>query len=169
MKKLTGISLFIFFVVVTAILTAGLVFYDKNKVSNISTPPKGTPEVGNLNTTPPTSNVRVLNAQEVAKHNTNADCWMLINNKVYNLSDYASAHPGGTRAVTNYCGKEATQMYDTKGGNGNAHSGYAHSLLDQYYIGDFNQKTSSATLQQNIQKIQANPPVATRGGDYKDD
>jgi cytochrome b involved in lipid metabolism len=78
----------------------------------------------------------ILNSKEVAKHNTNADCWLIINNKVYNVSDYASSHPGGARNILNYCGKEATEAFDTKGGRGDTHSSSAYNLLNKYYIGD---------------------------------
>jgi len=33
--------------------------------------------------------------EEVAIHNTIRDCWLVINNKVYDFSGYADCHPGG--------------------------------------------------------------------------
>jgi len=145
MKKLTGFSLFIFFCVVTAILTAGLVFYS-NKNINIgsSNPNLGLNKTADV-TTLASAGVTVLDFVEVAKHNTEANCWIIVNNKIYDISGYASAHPGGTRNITNYCGKESTTAFDTKGGNRGSHSVYANSLLDQYYVGDLNQKIMKPT------------------------
>jgi len=151
MKKLTGISLFIFFCIVSSILTAGLVFYQNKNNTNIGQ--TNTNQVSNnVSTTSSTSSISVLDSQVVLKHNTISDCWMIINNKVYDLSNYATAHPGGTRNVTNYCGKEATVAFDTKGKN-RPHSTYANNLLDQYYVGDFNQQIDQKTIDQNLQKI----------------
>ncbi|MFZ2072758.1 MAG: cytochrome b5 domain-containing protein [Minisyncoccia bacterium] len=147
MKKLTGISLFIFFCVVSSILTAGLVFYQNKNNTN-------TNQVSNNVST--TTGTSILDSQTVLKHNTISDCWMIINNKVYDLSNYATVHPGGTRNVTDYCGKEATVAFDTKGSN-RPHSTYANNLLDQYYVGDFNQQIDQKIIDQNLQKIKSIP------------
>ena len=161
MKKLTTISLFIFFVFVTAILTAGLVFYQNNKNANlgnninttvgnnsnkastnnsntISNNTNNSTSNNNSNsttttTTPATSS---LTSANVAKHNTNTDCWIIVNNRVYDISGYASSHPGGTRNITNYCGKESTSAYDTKGGRGGGHSSNADQELSQFFVGN---------------------------------
>ena len=36
---------------------------------------------------------------EVAKHNTVEDCWLLIKDKVYNLSNFIHEHPGGVDII----------------------------------------------------------------------
>ena len=147
MKKITTFSLFVFFAVVTAILTAGLVFYQNNKKSDIN---NTNTKISNNNTnaisiptkttTPVSSGIATLSATEVAKHNTISDCWIIINNKVYDVSGYASQHPGGAQNIANYCGKEATEAFDTKGGRGSPHSGRANNMLANFYMGDLNQK-----------------------------
>lgn len=116
--------------------------------------------------TTPSSGTTVLTSQEVAKHNTNFDCWIIVNSNVYNISNYASSHPGGTRNITNYCGKESTQAYETKGGAGRQHSSSASSMLDQYFVGNLNQSINQTTLDQ---KIQANPTSANTYRNREDD
>jgi cytochrome b involved in lipid metabolism len=167
MKKLTGVSLFIFFCVVTAILTAGLVFYQNNKNNSSTglTNQNKTTDLTNL----ASAGITILDSKEVAKHNTNANCWIVVNSKVYNISNYASSHPGGVRNITNYCGKESTNAFDTKGGRGNSHSTSANNLLAQYYIGDLNQTINQNTLNQTIQNTQLNPSPRNRGGEENDD
>ncbi|MFA5931662.1 MAG: cytochrome b5-like heme/steroid binding domain-containing protein [archaeon] len=78
-----------------------------------------------------------LTLSEVAKHSVSGDCWMVINNSVYDLGQYV-AHPGGS-VYLNYCGTNATTGYDTKGGGGGAHSSYADALLSNYLIGTLGQ------------------------------
>ena len=42
---------------------------------------------------------------EVAKHNTPADCWVVVGTTVYNLSEFAPSHPGGAKYIHKYAGK----------------------------------------------------------------
>ena len=140
MKNLTTISLFIFWAVVVAIGAAGLVIYNQNKTSvpvavpTTSVKPTDTPSIAPSSSisqpaaTPAPTSV-TLNTSEVTKHNSESDCWMIINNKVYDVTSYISSHPDGTRSITGYCGKEATSAF---GG----HSSYANQLLVQYFVGD---------------------------------
>ena len=166
MKKLTGISLFIFFVVATAVLTAGLVFYQNGKDSNVSVlNQNNNVDINNL----ATSGVTILDFSEVAKHNIVSDCWIIVNSKVYNISGYASSHPGGTRNIANYCGKESTNAFDTKGGNGNPHSTSANNMLDQYFVGNLNQNVSQNTISTSAQNAKTNNTTTKRGGEYEDD
>jgi cytochrome b involved in lipid metabolism len=105
-----------------------------------------------------------LNTTEIAKHNVESDCWMVINNKVYNLSGYATAHPGGTSNITSYCGKEATTAFGTKGGQGNSHSGGANDLLASYYIGALNASVAPSAV------VNTSPPAQTStDNEYEDD
>ena len=145
MKKFTSISLFIFFAVVVSVLTAGLVFYQNNKTTSgnntntvVEDNSNTIPGNNNLNpittTTPPATST--LMSSSVAKHNTISDCWIIVTGKVYDISGYASSHPGGTRNISNYCGKESTNTYDTKGGRGGGHSTNAHQELDQFFLGN---------------------------------
>jgi cytochrome b involved in lipid metabolism len=69
----------------------------------------------------------------VAQHSSVSDCWLIINNKIYDVTDYIPFHPGGTNTIRPWCGKESTQAFTTRGGNGR-HSQSAWSQLDRYYI-----------------------------------
>jgi cytochrome b involved in lipid metabolism len=75
---------------------------------------------------------------EVAKHSTAADCWMIIDNNIYDLTKYQNAHPGGKMNIINYCGKDATVEYKNRGGKG-THSAKADKLLKEYLVGIVNQ------------------------------
>ncbi len=74
--------------------------------------------------------------ETVAEHSTAENCWMVINNNVYNLTSYVSSHPGG-KAIAEGCGKDATQLFETRPmGSGTPHSDRARTMLEKYYIGD---------------------------------
>lgn len=72
---------------------------------------------------------------DVTKHTTEASCWIVIDNTVYDVSSYISMHPGGTKILEG-CGKDATATF--KGDNmwGKMHSGAAQMMLNKYRIGD---------------------------------
>jgi len=158
MKKLVTVSLFIFWAVVTATLTAGLVFYQNQQNSASSKPTELLGE---------NSGQLMLNAQEIAKHNSTQDCWLIINSKVYNVTSYLSAHPGGVSAIAPYCGQDGTAAFNTKGGSG--HSSYANSLLASYYIGTLNQTISQTQIDQNIQNTNNIPLPASQGDDDEEE
>lgn len=88
-------------------------------------------------TTPPTSSdVKSYTLPEVAVHNTESDCWMAIEGKVYNVTDFIPKHPGG-KAIVGGCGKDATSLFNERPTNNKGpHPAQAKALLPTYYIGD---------------------------------
>lgn len=119
MKKLFAFV----FLALSIITTAGCTTNVVNNGSNNS---------NNSNVTPTAAPKYTLN--DVSKHATSSDCWMAINGKVYNVTAYISQHPGG-REITEGCGKDASTLFNTQGGEG-AHSNVARSELQDLYIGD---------------------------------
>jgi cytochrome b involved in lipid metabolism len=72
---------------------------------------------------------------EVAAHNTASDCWMAIHGKVYGLTTYLPDHPSRPEVIERWCGKEASNAYDTKT-KGRRHSQEADRQLETYLIGE---------------------------------
>ncbi|KAL5482343.1 hypothetical protein ACEPAI_8937 [Sanghuangporus weigelae] len=54
----------------------------------------------------------VLSLDEVAKHNSAKSCWVIIKNKVYDVTDFLPEHPGGAKIILKYAGKDATEAYE---------------------------------------------------------
>lgn len=87
-----------------------------------------------------------LTASEVAKHNAQADCWLIMGSDVYDVTNYLRLHPGGVNRITPYCGKDATQAYATQGGEG-SHSNRADQQKDMLKIGTLNASVDTKTIQ----------------------
>jgi cytochrome b involved in lipid metabolism len=122
-----------------------LQFQNNNAKNNVSTP----------QTTVTGSQNIILTSDEIAKHNSAGDCWQIINNNVYDVTDYLNQHPAGGGVMIPYCGKDATQAYNTKDGRGNPHSNRANQDLTLLKLGTLNQKmeSSSQTIKNNINSI----------------
>jgi len=53
-----------------------------------------------------------ITLEEVAKHNTNTDCWVVVNGQVLNVTDFLKDHPGGELAILTFAGKDATEEFN---------------------------------------------------------
>jgi flavocytochrome c len=50
--------------------------------------------------------------EEVAKHNKEDDCWVILWDKVYDVTKFLVDHPGGKDAILLYAGQDATEQFD---------------------------------------------------------
>lgn len=93
-------------------------------------PPKPAPPV-------PTAGTLVENSYplaDIASHNREEDCWMVIEGQVYDITAYLPDHPSEPEFILPWCGKDATQAWLTKNRN-KLHSARASALLEKYRIG----------------------------------
>lgn len=73
-------------------------------------------------------------AAQVAEKNSRSHCWVIVNDSVYNLTDWITKHPGGSGSILSLCGGDATSAFEGK------HGGEARpsSILESYYLGPLN-------------------------------
>lgn len=67
---------------------------------------------------------------EVQCHATLDDCWMVIFDKVYNITEFVYEHPGGDFILFEYAGRDATHPFLST-----RHGSSAYKMLDKYWIG----------------------------------
>lgn len=68
---------------------------------------------------------------EVAKHNTATDLWMVIDDKVYDVTKFQNEHPGGEEVLIEMAGKDATNEFVDVG-----HSTDAKEQMKQFVVGE---------------------------------
>ncbi len=69
--------------------------------------------------------------KEVASHCHVESCWMVVLDKVYDLTDFIEYHPGGYEIMLEYGGSDATNAFIEK-----PHTIEATDMLEKYLIGE---------------------------------
>jgi len=123
--------------------TALVWFYQRTKEiptpnSQTMTDPSPTPIITQpqASVTPETETSNTFTLEEVAVHDNKEDCWLVINDKVYEVTSFIAKHPGG-EAILQGCGKDATVLFKTRPmGSDTEHSEKAYKFLETLYLGD---------------------------------
>ncbi|MDQ1246264.1 MAG: hypothetical protein QG597_632 [Actinomycetota bacterium] len=82
-------------------------------------------------TSPSAQATKVIPMSEVLTHNSDKDCWTVINGTVYDLSAWIAEHPGGSVPILSLCGTDGTTSFEAQ------HAGQAkpESQLAGFEIG----------------------------------
>ena len=54
---------------------------------------------------------KIYTPEEVGKHNKEGDVWLIIEDKVYDVSKFAALHPAGPGILMDYAGKDVTEIF----------------------------------------------------------
>ena len=145
MKKFITATLIFFYLAMGTMFLWG--FIDKQSKESSTPVPPTTAGSSNQNssssgsstssgsTAPPTPSEKTYSMSEVSSHNKASDCWLDISGNVYEVTSYLDYHPGGADIIIMFCGQDATEAYNTKGGNRGSHSSRANATLAGYKIG----------------------------------
>jgi len=71
-----------------------------------------------------------LTSAEIAAHSAKKDIYMIIHDKVYNVTSFVDEHPGGEEVLLDVGGQDATEAFEDVG-----HSDEAREILDGLLIG----------------------------------
>ena len=78
-----------------------------------------------------TGDVKVFRKEEILEHKSKNSCWIILHDKVYDVSKFLDEHPGGEEVLLEQGGKDATENFEDVG-----HSTDARDLLPEYLIGE---------------------------------
>ncbi|XP_041973969.1 cytochrome b5-like [Aricia agestis] len=74
---------------------------------------------------------RVISLTEVAMHDTIDDCWVVIYDRVYDITTFFDEHPGGAEIMLEYAGRDASTAFRSSG-----HSKMATKALGRFAVGE---------------------------------
>ena len=56
---------------------------------------------------------KTFSAEEVAKHNKAEDCWIIVNDKVFDVTAFLADHPGGRKVLLKVGGQDASKQFQS--------------------------------------------------------
>lgn len=67
---------------------------------------------------------------EVSEHWQPDDCWIVVFDRVYDVTHFVDEHPGGAYIMQEHLGRDATLVF-----RGSRHGPDAYDMLDKYLVG----------------------------------
>jgi len=77
------------------------------------------------------SETKELTYSDVSEHTTKKDLYMVIHDKVYDVTSFVDEHPGGEEVLVDVGGQDASEAFEDVG-----HSDEAREILDGLYVGN---------------------------------
>ncbi|KAL1500949.1 hypothetical protein ABEB36_006362 [Hypothenemus hampei] len=68
--------------------------------------------------------------EEIEKHNDKNSTWIVVDNDVYDVTEFLNEHPGGEEVLLEQAGKDATEAFEDVG-----HSSDAREMMAKYKVG----------------------------------
>ena len=103
-----------------------------------STPTTAPNPSSTTSASPSASATTYYKAAAVASHKTAADCWVVINDYVYDVTDWITRHPGGQAVIKAACGKDASIVFARERDHQRADN---QKMLATFRIGMFDAST----------------------------
>lgn len=100
-----------------------------------------------------------ISAQDVASHSNSDDCWIVINGKVYDLTSFASSHPGGAAVIHKWAGNDGSGEYNMY----HAADLIEKTLSSAEKLGDFDESSVTQSWV-DAQKARATPNNVQKEG-----
>ena len=89
----------------------------------------------------------IYSLEEVAKHASADDCWVIVEGKVYDITKFIPRHPGGSLIFVKP-GGDVTQLFHSY------HPDYVRKVLDKFHIGELLEADRTKTVTYSEEKCE---------------
>ncbi|EFP88585.1 uncharacterized protein PGTG_14790 [Puccinia graminis f. sp. tritici CRL 75-36-700-3] len=69
------------------------------------------PITSQIQSTQATMTAKIISVQEIENHKDEKSAWVIVEGKVYDVTDFLEEHPGGKKVLLKNCGKDATELF----------------------------------------------------------
>merc|ERR1719326_2686210 len=87
---------------------------------------------------------KYFSLEEVSNHNKSRgedrSIWMVIHDKVYDVTKFLDEHPGGEEILIENAGTDSTEAFEDVG-----HSSDAREMIEEYYVGELHEDDRKGT------------------------
>ncbi|TRZ24062.1 hypothetical protein HGM15179_003039 [Zosterops borbonicus] len=102
---------------------------------------------------------RYYRLEEVQKHNNSQSTWIIIHNRIYDVTKFLDEHPGGEEVLREQAGGDATENFEDVG-----HSTDARTMSESFIVGELHPDDRSK-LQKPTFMVQLGDP--SNSSDYR--
>ncbi|XP_021741414.1 cytochrome B5-like protein isoform X2 [Chenopodium quinoa] len=102
-------------------------------IPRFNKPSQSKTEALNSNTNNISKESRRYTKAEVSLHDKRTDCWVIIKDKVYDVTSYVEEHPGGD-AILTHAGDDSTEGF-----YGPQHGTRVFDIIEDFCIGELEQ------------------------------
>ena len=89
--------------------------------------------------------------EEVESHNTSSDLWTIMDNNVYDITNFVGSHPGGS-IIVQAGGKRIDEVWDSYGYSWHKNSSSVMNTLESYKIGTLIESFVGESVYDNLSK-----------------
>ncbi|GIY68489.1 hypothetical protein CDAR_398402 [Caerostris darwini] len=89
-------------------------------------------------------NIKTYTLEEVSQHSDVDSLWLIIHDDVYDVTKFASEHPGGVEILLDWAGQDATDGFEDAN-----HSLDAREEMENYKIGELCQEDRGKQIETN--------------------
>jgi len=75
--------------------------------------------------------LKLFTRAQVAEHNSSKSAWIILDNKIYDITKFLDEHPGGEEVLLEQAGGDGTESFEDVG-----HSSDAREMRKQFLVGE---------------------------------
>lgn len=91
---------------------------------------------------------QTYSSEEVQRHSSEDSCWVIHNNKVYDMTSFVQDHPGGEEYILDHAGQDVTLIM--KDELSHLHTEGAYEMMEEFLVGTLASSSSTTTTKTSV-------------------